>query len=258
VRALAPPAAGAEGQLTAVARRPLTTGVPAADRRPRRGRPARIDIDDIVRAGAAIGLPALSVTAVAEALGVSPPSLYRHVRDRDALEALVGEHLTAGYELPRDRGQPWADYLVELGHSLRELLLAHPGLGRYLQRLGAESAGTLRIIDHCDQVLVSRGLAPVEALLVGATVANFAVAAVERQQAMATPSAAEAIQRFSTAVEAIGPDRLPTLVRAVSEFRQLDPDVYFDWSLRCLVDGMAARLAAGRSPLDAGPGPSPA
>jgi AcrR family transcriptional regulator len=218
-------------------------------RRPRRlGRPPRIGIDDIVRAGAAIGLPALSVTAVAQALGVSPPALYRHVRDREALEVLVGEHLMSGFELPEDRGQPWPEYLVELGTALRALLLAHPGLGPYLQRLGAASAGSLRVIDRCDQVLVSRGLRPVDALLAGSTVANFAVAAVERQAATATADAAQAIERFSSAVEAIGPERLPVLARAVTEFRRVDPDAYFDWSLRALVNGMAAQLADGSSP----------
>lgn len=224
--------------------------MPADRRALRPGRPPRIGIDDIVRAGAAIGLPALSVTAVAQALGVSPPALYRHVRDREALEALVGEHLMAGFDLPEDRGQPWTDYLVELGHALRTVLLVHPGLGRYLQRLGAASTGSLWIIDQCDQVLVARGLRPVDALLAGSTVANFAVAAVERQAATATADAAKAIERFSSAVEAIGPERLPVLTRAVAEFRRVDPAAYFDWSLRALVNGMAGQLSAGARPTD--------
>lgn len=202
----------------------------------------------MIAAGAAIGLRELSMKAVADALGVSPPALYRHVRDREALEALVGEHLTAGFELPVDVGQPWTDYLVELGHQLRAALLPHPGLGGYLRRLGTASAGTLRIIDRCDQVLVSRGLRPVDALMAGGTVANFAISYVEMETA-AAEVADGGRERFARAVEVIGPERLPVLAAAVAEYRSLGVESYFDWSLTALVRGIEAQLADGVHPV---------
>jgi AcrR family transcriptional regulator len=220
---------------------------PVPLRRP--GRRPQIDLERIVAAGVAIGLPELSMKAVADLLGVSPQALYRHVSDREALEVLVGEHLMSDFELPDDVGQPWTDYLVELGHRLRQRLLRHPGLGTYLRRLGAGSAGTLRIIDRCDQVLVSRGLRPVDALLVGGTVANFAIAAVELQAVADAAPPAGARERFSRAVEVIGPERLPVLVAAVAEYRAMGPDTYFDWSLRALVRGLAAQLDDGIHPI---------
>lgn len=216
-------------------------------RRP--GRRPQIDLERIVEAGVAIGLPGLSMKAVADALGVSPQALYRHVRDREALEVLVGEHLMAGFELPDDVGQPWPDYMVELGHRLREALLPHPGLGAYLRRLGTGSAGTLRIIDRCDQVLVARGLRPVDALMVGGTVASFAIASVELQATADSGEPGQARERFARAVEVIGPERLPVLAAAVAEYRALGPDTYFDWTLRALVRGLAAQLDDGIHPL---------
>jgi AcrR family transcriptional regulator len=202
-----------------------------------------------VAAGVAVGLPDLSMRAVADALGVSPQALYRHVRDREALEVLVGEHLMAGFELPDDVGQPWPDYLVELGHRLRETLVPHPGLGSYLRRLGAGSAGTLRIIDRCDHVLVSRGLRPVDAFLAGGTVANFTIASVELQAVADAGSSAGARERFARAVEVIGHERLPVLAEAIAEYRAMGPDTYFDWSLRALVRGLAAQLDDGVLPV---------
>lgn len=219
---------------------------PTPFRRP--GRPPQVDLERIVAAGAAVGLRALSMKAVADALGVSPQALYRHVRDREALEALVGEHLMAGFALPDDTGQPWVDYLVELGHGLRRVLAAHPGLGPYLRRLGAASAGTLRIIDRCDRVLVGRGLRPVDALMAGGTVANHAIASVELE-ALAESSVPERSQdRFARAVEVLGPSRVPVLWSALSEMRATDPEAYFDWTLRALVRGMAAQFADGVHP----------
>lgn len=212
-------------------------------RRP--GRPAQVSLERILEAGVAIGLPALSMTAVADALGVTPQALYRHVADREALEVLVGEHLIADFELPADVGQPWTDYLISLGHSIRQALLLRPGMGVYLQRLGSGSAGGLRIIEECDRVLVARGLRPVEALLAGSSVANLAIAAVDRQAAAAAPSLTAARDRFARAIEEVGAQSLPVLMAAVGEYRSLEPVAYFDWSLRALVAGMAELRAAG-------------
>jgi AcrR family transcriptional regulator len=193
-----------------------------------------------------VGLRELSMKAVADVLGVSPQALYRHVRDREALEVLVGEHLTARLELPDDVGQTWTDYLVELGQRMRQALLPHPGLGSYLRRLGTASAGSLRIIDRCDQVLVARGLRPVDAFMAGGTVANFTIGYVEHEGTAAITI--DTRERFARAVEAIGPDRLPVLTQAVAEYRQLGVESYFDWSLRALVRGIAAQLADGVVP----------
>jgi AcrR family transcriptional regulator len=213
------------------------------------GRRPQIDLDRIVAAGAAIGLPQLSMKAVADALGVSPQALYRHVRDREALEVLVGEHLLADFQLPDDVGQPWPDYLVDLGHRLREALTPHPGLGSYLRRVGPASGGTLRIIDQCDQVLVSRGLRPVDALMAGGTVANFTIGYVELEAVAEAGTPTGSRERFVRAVEVIGPERLPVLAEAMVEYRALGVESYFDWSLRALVRGMAAQFADGLHPV---------
>ncbi|MBP2471382.1 AcrR family transcriptional regulator [Crossiella equi] len=65
---------------------------------PRRpGRPARLSKQAIVAAAVAIvaeeGLAGVSMRRVAERLACSPMALYRHVRDKDELVALVREHL---------------------------------------------------------------------------------------------------------------------------------------------------------------------
>lgn len=57
--------------------------------------PPRTSIDAIVSASRAIlesrGLPGLTMQAVAQAVGVRAPSLYKHVADRDALVTLVAD-----------------------------------------------------------------------------------------------------------------------------------------------------------------------
>ncbi len=57
--------------------------------------PSRTSLDAITAAGVEIldtrGLPGLTMQAVAQAVGVKPPSLYKHVADRDALVGLVAD-----------------------------------------------------------------------------------------------------------------------------------------------------------------------
>src|SRR5437870_4135811 len=56
--------------------------------------PARTSLPEIVREGRRIleaeGLDQLTMARVADAVGVRPPSLYKHVRDRGDLIRLIG------------------------------------------------------------------------------------------------------------------------------------------------------------------------
>src|SRR5680860_614655 len=97
--------------------------------------PSRTSLDAITAAGGDIldtrGLPGLTMQAVAQAVGVKPPSLYKHVADRDALVGLVADaaatdlatHLAgrSGLAGLAGRGE-----LAGLARSLRALSLIHP------------------------------------------------------------------------------------------------------------------------------------
>lgn len=93
--------------------------------------PARTDLAAIVAAGRALveehGVDGLTMQAVAERVGVRAPSLYKHVRDRRALLALViGAALddltarleaTAGIVDPRERLARQADEVRRFAHE---------------------------------------------------------------------------------------------------------------------------------------------
>jgi AcrR family transcriptional regulator len=88
--------------------------------------PARTSLDAITAAGGEIletrGLPGLTMQAVAQAVGVRAPSLYKHVIHRDALVGLVAD--AAATDLATHlAGQ---DGLAGLARSLRAWATAHP------------------------------------------------------------------------------------------------------------------------------------
>jgi AcrR family transcriptional regulator len=95
-----------------------------------------VTLDSLVAAATAVadrdGLPALSLSPVAAALGVRPPSLYAHVDGLDGLRRELGR--TAGRELGArmraaadEAGDPVAA-LTAIGRAYRTFARAHPGL----------------------------------------------------------------------------------------------------------------------------------
>jgi AcrR family transcriptional regulator len=96
--------------------------------------PARTSVDEIVNAGRAIldadGLDALTMQRVAAVVGVRAPSLYKRVRDRDALVRLVAADVLAELGARIDgaarTGDPAAD-LRAVAHAFRRWAREHPG-----------------------------------------------------------------------------------------------------------------------------------
>lgn len=96
--------------------------------------PPRTSLDEIVRAGRAIldtdGLDAVTMQRVAAAVGVRAPSLYKRVRDRDALVRLIAEDvvmdLGAALLEAATSGDPRAD-LRAIAIAFRAWAHRHPG-----------------------------------------------------------------------------------------------------------------------------------
>jgi AcrR family transcriptional regulator len=78
--------------------------------------PERTTLDAIVSAGASIlesdGLDALTMNAVAARVGVKAPSLYKRVRDRDALVRLVADAATRSLTLRLKAAEPTVQALA--------------------------------------------------------------------------------------------------------------------------------------------------
>jgi AcrR family transcriptional regulator len=96
--------------------------------------PARTSVDEIVNAGRTIldgeGLDAVTMQRVAAAVGVRAPSLYKRVRDRDALVRLLAgdvlAELGARVDAASTGNDPVAD-LRAIGHAFRAWAGEHPG-----------------------------------------------------------------------------------------------------------------------------------
>jgi AcrR family transcriptional regulator len=99
----------------------------------RSGRPrvhTHLSRESIARAGLEIvdrrGLDALSLRAVAEALGVGTMTLYAHTPDREALERDIIGLLLDEVDVREVPGEEWDDSIRRVAGSLREMTLRHP------------------------------------------------------------------------------------------------------------------------------------
>ncbi|MEO9330047.1 TetR/AcrR family transcriptional regulator [Gordonia aurantiaca] len=104
---------------------------PEADARPRRGPKQRVSVDEIVDTAVDLadrnGLDAVSMRALATALGIGPMSLYTYVPSRDVLVALMIDRVAADHPMPAPATTPTAS-LAAIARALRDELLAHPWL----------------------------------------------------------------------------------------------------------------------------------
>lgn len=107
--------------------------------------PDRTSLAEIVDAGRSLleagGPPKLTMQAVAERVGVRAPSLYKRVRDRDALLILVG--IATADDLA-DRMEASDGTLTALGHTYRAFAQQHPEGFRLLFTIQGPDAAMAR------------------------------------------------------------------------------------------------------------------
>src|SRR5215471_13622158 len=92
-------------------------------RKAERRKQRTLDQGQVVRAALVlldeVGLDELTMRRLAERLGVKAASLYRHVRNKDELLALLGDEISAEIPLPRSSGT-WREQLTQSAWNVRK------------------------------------------------------------------------------------------------------------------------------------------
>ena len=131
-----------------------------------RSGPARrsLDSETVITAAARIadgeGLDKLTLTRVADALGVRQPALYRHVGGYDDLIrslSLLGREILAKKLADSAVGLAGDDAVAAVGHAWRAMVRDHPGIYAATDRYPC--AGDPELEDAVEQVLAVVGQA---------------------------------------------------------------------------------------------------
>lgn len=213
-----------------------------------------LSLDQIVEAGVAIamseGLAAVSMGRVATQLGAATMSLYRYVKTKDELLALMVDAAFKTAPEPATAREPWRRAVSRWAIGHLAVLRRHPWIIRV--PIGGPPLLPNQMIWFERGLLALRGADLTEAqrlgilLLVNGFVRNDALLTADLQQA-----ADDARQTRESAGAAYGqmlarlldPQRFPALsaVIAAGVFEQPDdPDADFAFGLERILDGVAA------------------
>lgn len=96
----------------------------------------------------ATGLRSVTMRAVADALGASAAGLYRYVRGRDEVIALMVDAALADLSYPTPDGQ-WQTQLLAVANDQLRVYRAHPWLGSAGFGAGPAGPNALRHFDRC-------------------------------------------------------------------------------------------------------------
>ncbi|AYF74777.1 TetR/AcrR family transcriptional regulator [Nocardia yunnanensis] len=158
-----------------------------------RGPTPGLDRDRLAAAGVALadaeGLPAVTMRAVARALGTAPASLYRYLATRDDLIELMVDRVNAEISYAGLAHQDWTADLLVLAREARGVCLRHPWLSDTFAHTAMGGPHTLTFLDHC--------LAALAGLPVGAKEKLEAISVMFTLVASLTR--AESTQRLDTA-----------------------------------------------------------
>ncbi|WP_238016213.1 TetR/AcrR family transcriptional regulator C-terminal domain-containing protein [Dactylosporangium sp. AC04546] len=206
------------------------------------GRAATFGLEDVVRAGVAIGLVDLTVQGVADALGVTPAAVYRHVPTRSALERLVGEAVLDGLVLVDHPEDAVVAHLVDFACQLREFILRHPGSAQYFMRLFPNGPSGVRLMEHQMAALGRRGFEPSAAMVLSSGIATLAIGAAFAEQERAVAHLDTQATEAAWAAVA-GSEVIRT---AAAEIPPHTPEDYFVLILTAAAEGLVAQVPAGR------------
>ena len=198
------------------------------------------------------GAQALTMRSLAARLGVVPGALYHHVRNKQQLQDLVLDGVLAEVDLDLDPALGWSEQLKVLGHRLRQVLEAHPGIAGILKTRDPLGPHSLALAEAFLSPLQTAGFGDREAglaffLLLDYTI-GFAVSdtstSVNEQRVRDQAIRSQLHQFFRS----LPPDRFPTLV-ALGEHVWVDNrDERFTAGLQVLADGLEHARNAPRPP----------
>ncbi|WP_159498984.1 TetR/AcrR family transcriptional regulator [Microbacterium sp. 18062] len=136
----------------------------APTERRERGRPRLVDRDAVVDAAIALGLSNLTMTALAETLGVRHSTLYRHVGGRDDIVTDAIDRVFDATEWPAPGGD-WRQHVRDYAATVMDLYRDNPGMAAEAGRLRRSPDGILRALNSFRSALLDHGLPPDETIL---------------------------------------------------------------------------------------------
>jgi AcrR family transcriptional regulator len=179
------------------------------------------------------GIDALTIRRLAEACGLSPMGLYRHIRDRSELLDLVVERVLVEIPAPPSRGS-WQTRARRLFEGMRSVSLAHPGVVALGVQRATPVRAMARFTEHALAIMEQAGFAGDEAMMAYDAMLMFTIGSV-LWQTPRTGAEREGLLQSAT------PSQMPHLFAHATVLGRRDPDAYFEYGFAALLAGLDER-----------------
>lgn len=212
-------------------------------RRAKRAARPPLDRDQIVSAALGIvddeGIEALSLRRLAQALRVTPMSIYWHVRDKAELLELVGLAVLAEIEIPPARGG-WREQVRDLHQAMLIGLLRHPNALDVLIGRARYGAAGVTMFERLLSILLGAGLPPEAAF--DAYMALYEYMLGFAAVANRTPGFREMQQQGVLYLRSLPAERFPSIARVASAIGRHSLEEQFEIGLAVMIEGIAETL----------------
>ncbi|MFD9962161.1 TetR/AcrR family transcriptional regulator [Amycolatopsis sp. NPDC058986] len=218
----------------------------AREREPARPRRRRsLTLEGILDASMALlderGAAALTMRNVAEALGCTQASLYRHVRNREELVTLLVDRAVSVASSPPPEDADWAEKAAWSARRFRAHLLRHPGVASLLrgtERLGPNS---LAGVEYALELFIGAGLSPRLASAAASSLATFVIGSVHFNLGLDAQDPEERRHRRQL-YRSRDAATLPLLVEHADIVADVGGDDEFEVGLTALLTGFGALI----------------
>ncbi|MBN3511477.1 TetR/AcrR family transcriptional regulator C-terminal domain-containing protein [Mycolicibacterium septicum] len=223
-------------------------GEPADDahrgRRP--GRPPRINRELILAAARRLPPRALTMQAVADALGVDRKALHRYVGDKDGLLELVVADLFDA-ELKRievPSGIRWQELLAVYATAIRDGIVRSGSVQTHYRLSGPGGPASLALAERVLHALVEAGFDLGDAGGILTFVGDIAFSAARNAIVSGDIREHPQVPEVTGALNDLPATQFPLLREVTGTRRNRTPERDFDLDLRILIGGLEALLAA--------------
>jgi AcrR family transcriptional regulator len=212
-----------------------------AERPRRRGRPPRLSREAVVEAAGTIvaseGIDALTMRRVADQLGSSPMSIYRHVHDKDELLVLLLDRLAAEVPRPDLPREPRAR-LLEACRVMRDGLAKHPWVVDVLAAGDLIAPSILWLVEEIVASFVACGLSHAQAADGYRAVWQFTVGELIVHRGLDRLATLDRPPYVLEVLTSVDPRDLPTLAALAGYWQGARERDSYDIGLGALVDGL--------------------
>jgi AcrR family transcriptional regulator len=206
----------------------------------RRRRRRSLTLEAILDASLALldarGADALTMRSVADALGCSQASLYRHVRNREELVTLLYDRAISVAGTPPPDSLDWAGRAAWSARLFRAHLRAHPGVVSLLHGTDRLGPNSLAGLEYAVGLFTGAGLSPRLASAAASALATFIVGSVQFNLGVDASDPAERRDR-RLLYRSLDPAATPLLVRHADVLAEISGDDEFEVGLNALLTG---------------------